>query len=64
MNKLKLFSRKAYILAAALVSAFFETLALFIMVGVVAAFALVVLPIMSWVGTAAIAKAKLGMVRS
>lgn len=63
MNKLKLFSCKAYILVAALVSALFETLAIAVLVGVAAAFALVVLPLLNGVASVVAVGAKLKMVR-
>lgn len=63
MNKLKLFARKALILAMALLEALFETLVIAVGIVLVGALATVVLPIVSWVGTAVAAKAKLKMIR-
>lgn len=63
MNKLKRTMAQAKILLAALVVSIFETLLIAVGVGVVAALATIVLPVVCWVGNAVAAKAKLKLIR-
>lgn len=63
MYKIKLVGRKLCILAGAFLAALLETLMIALGIVVVGTFVAVVLPVLSWIGTAVAAKAKLRMVR-
>jgi hypothetical protein len=63
MDKLKLFSRKAYILLAALVLSIFETALIAVGIILAGALAMIIIPVLSWIGNGILAKAKLKMVR-